>query len=98
MTSRDLSVGAFRLDGKLAVVTGGGSGIGRAIALKFASNGAAVCVLDISHENAEATLRQIVESGGSATAYACDVADQSKVQWSFDKICASNRVYILVNN
>jgi 2-keto-3-deoxy-L-fuconate dehydrogenase len=98
MTSRDLSAGAFRLDGKLAVVTGGGSGIGRAIALKFAANGAAVCILDIRQEDAEATSRQVIKSGGSATAYGCDVTDQSKVKSSFDKICASNRVHILVNN
>src|SRR5713226_1950393 len=98
MTSRDLNAGAFRLDGKLAVVTGGGLGIGRAIALKFAGHGAAVCVLDISQEYAEATSRQIVESGGSATAYACDVTDQSKVKSSFDTIYTRNRVHILVNN
>src|SRR6266480_5407451 len=98
MTSRDLSAEPFRLDDKLAVVTGGGSGIGRAIALKFAANGAAVCILDIRQEDAEATSRQVVESGGSATAFACDVTDQSKVKSSFDKICATNRVHILVNN
>src|SRR2546425_1474735 len=98
MTSRDLSAGPFRLDGKLAVVTGGGTGIGRAIALKFAANGAAVCVLDISQEYAEATSLQIVESGGSATAYACDVTDPAKVESSFDTICMSDRVHILVNN
>jgi NAD(P)-dependent dehydrogenase (short-subunit alcohol dehydrogenase family) len=98
MTNGDLNAGAFRLDGKLAVVTGAGLGIGRAIALKFAAHGAAVCVLDISQEYAETTSRQIVESGGRATPYACDVTDQAKVKSSFDTICASNRVHILVNN
>jgi NAD(P)-dependent dehydrogenase (short-subunit alcohol dehydrogenase family) len=41
---------AFRLDGKLAVVTGGASGIGRAVAQRFASSGACVCVLDVDEE------------------------------------------------
>jgi len=98
MTNGDLRAGAFRLDGKLAVVTGGGLGIGRAIALKFAAHGAAVCVLDISQECAEATSRQIVESGGSATAHACDVTDQAKVKSNFDTIWTSKRVHILINN
>src|SRR3984893_4346224 len=98
MTNRDRNAAAFRLDGKLAVVTGGGLGIGRAIALEFAAHGAAVCVLDVSQQYAEATSRQIVEAGGSATAYACDVTDQVKVKSSFAAICTSNRVHILVNN
>jgi 2-keto-3-deoxy-L-fuconate dehydrogenase len=97
-TGWDSNTGTFSLDGKFAVVTGGGSGIGRAIALKFAAHGAAVCVLDISQEHAEATFRQIIEFGGSAEAHACDVADQARVKSIFDTVCMSNRVHILVNN
>ena len=54
----------FRLDKKTAVVTGGGSGIGRSIALNFAQSGAFVYILDINLKNAEATVKKITEEGG----------------------------------
>jgi NAD(P)-dependent dehydrogenase (short-subunit alcohol dehydrogenase family) len=70
----------FRLDGKVAVVTGGGSGIGRAIALKFAGNGATIRILDISQKDAEAVAAEISSAGGTASAYACDVSNQQQVR------------------
>jgi 2-keto-3-deoxy-L-fuconate dehydrogenase len=88
----------FRLDRKVAVVTGGGSGIGRAIALKFAAHGAAVRVLDLSVGDAEETCQQIVSADGNATAFACDVTDRKQVRETFAQLDAQGPVSILVNN
>jgi NAD(P)-dependent dehydrogenase (short-subunit alcohol dehydrogenase family) len=63
-----------------AVVTGGGSGLGRAIALELASAGAKVVVADIIEESAEATAARIRESGGAAIAAWCDVSDRQAVR------------------
>jgi len=90
--------GEFRLDGKTAVVTGGGSGIGRAIARKFAANGASVHVLDLNLSEAEAVADEIKQSGGVATAWLCDVADQAQTVSLFSKLCETARLDILVNN
>jgi 2-keto-3-deoxy-L-fuconate dehydrogenase len=88
----------FRLDGKVAAVTGGGSGIGRAIALKFATHGAAVRVLDLSLSDAERTCQQIASAGGNAAAFACDVTDQKQMKDTFTKLSEQGPVSILVNN
>jgi len=86
----------FRLDGRVSVVTGGGSGIGRAIALRFAAAGSAVRILDLNFADAEATARLIGQNGGHASACACDVTDLSNVQKVFAAIFAKERVQILV--
>jgi 2-keto-3-deoxy-L-fuconate dehydrogenase len=88
----------FRLDGKTAVVTGGGSGIGRAIALKFAANGAVVRILDISLKDAEGVAAEIASVGGTASAYACDVSNQQQVKAAFSEIARQGSIHILVNN
>lgn len=87
----------FSLHQKTAVVTGGGSGIGQAIAVLFAQQGAFVHILELSADNAASTLAIIErEKGrGRAVAHACDVSDQAMVSATF---AAIGRVDILVNN
>jgi 2-keto-3-deoxy-L-fuconate dehydrogenase len=80
------------------VVTGGGSGIGRAIALRFAAHGADVHVFEIALRDAEATCAQIAAAGGQASAHTCDVTDQAQVKSAFQKLPGEKRPWILVNN
>lgn len=68
---------AFRLDGQVAVVTGAGAGIGRAIAETFAAAGASLMVSDRDVEACDAVAKAIIERGGSAAAMACDVTVES---------------------
>lgn len=90
---------AFRLDGKTAIVTGGGSGIGQAIAKRFAAGGAKIYAIDLQLERAEATVRQIAEAGGSgAAAVECDVTDAAATRRAIDGIAAEGRIDILVNS
>ena len=88
----------FGLDGKMAVITGGGSGIGRAIALKFAASAATVHILDVNLQDAESVASEITNSGGGAWAHACDVGNQAEVISTFATIARQGRVDILVNN
>lgn len=65
---------------KVAIVTGGSNGIGRATALAFAKHGASVMVADIDHVEGEATAEQIRTNGGHATFMVCDVTKEADVQ------------------
>ena len=67
------------LAGKAALVTGAGVGIGRAIALKMASEGARVMVVDLNEETAEETAALICDAGGEAIVFIADVSDESRV-------------------
>jgi 2-keto-3-deoxy-L-fuconate dehydrogenase len=79
-------------------VTGGGSGIGKAIALKFASNGARVSILDLNRDAANETARQITTAGGAAQAAHCDVSDRQSVNAAINEIASQGPIHILVNS
>lgn len=88
----------FRLDGKVAAVTGGGSGIGQAIAFRLAAQGAAIHILDVNQTAAAWTCQQIVETGGTASAHLCDVTRQAEVNARFEELFRNQRIHILINN
>lgn len=89
----------FRLNGKTAVVTGAGSGIGQAIAVLFAASGAKVYLVDLCADKAEATAQQIKAAcGAEAIPVVCDVTDSAATTRAFDKIAAAQPIDILVNS
>ena len=88
----------FRLDGKAAVVTGGGSGIGQAIAVTLAAHGALIRVLDVNESAAAATCELISAAGGTGSAHPCDVTSHPDVQALFDELFRRERIHILINN
>ncbi len=88
----------FSLKDKLAVVTGGGSGIGRAICLALAEQGAILHILEMNKENAKETAMLIENMGGKAHTYGCNVAVQKEVVAAFQSITAKGPVDILINN
>jgi len=85
----------FSLKNKSAVITGGGSGIGKAISLLFAQQGAKVHIVELNAEAAAATVNEITAAGGSALAHTCDVSKQQNVVDLFNLIGVIN---ILINN
>ncbi len=89
----------MRLDSKIALVTGGGRGIGRAIALRFAQEGATVVVDDINEESGIATVAAIREAGGFARFENADVSDPGAAQGLIDAtVEAYGTLDVLVNN
>ena len=87
-----------RLKNKVAVITGGGSGIGKAIALKFAAKSCFVHILDKNIDEARETVREISETRGEGEAHLCDVSNQEEVINVFKAISDVHPVDILVNN
>jgi len=86
----------FPLDGRVALVTGAASGIGRAIAEAYASKGATVAVVDLQLDTAQAVAGQL---GGAATAHRCDVSDRSSVDAAVAEVLdAHGRIDMLVNS
>jgi len=89
----------FRLDERIAVVTGAGQGLGKAIATGLAAFGAALAIVDINEEKAEQTASELVAHGQRAIAVSCDVADEKQVQRMTQKVVDEwGRIDILVNN
>lgn len=85
----------FRLDNKTAVITGGGSGIGKAISVLFAKQGAAVHIIELNEAAAQQTADEIKTEGGISFIHAANVADQEAVVNVFKKV---GPVSILINN
>jgi NAD(P)-dependent dehydrogenase (short-subunit alcohol dehydrogenase family) len=75
-----------RLEGKITIVTGGASGLGRAVSQLFAKNDATVAVLDRNHTQAQEVVKGIIDHGGKATAYQCDVTKENDVINAFDSV------------
>ena len=89
----------MQLEHKIALVTGGGSGIGRAIAQRFAAEGATVVVNDLTLDSAKATVDSLPEGAPAGHPVAADVSDSAQVRAMFDEIeAAHGRLDVLVNN
>ncbi|HJX01317.1 MAG TPA: glucose 1-dehydrogenase [Terriglobales bacterium] len=98
LSSNGDNSGLYRLDGKVAVITGGASGIGQAISLAFAEQGASIHILELDKNNAEQTASTIRKQGGTAEWHLCDVSNQQQVKDVFCQIGGRSPVHILVNN
>lgn len=85
----------FSLKNKTAVITGGGSGIGKATAMLFSRHGANVHIIDVSKDATGVVVQEIQEAGGNASAQVCNVADQQQVKNIFSQI---GSIDILVNS
>lgn len=89
----------MQLQGKLAVITGGGRGIGRSMALAFAQKGANVAVLDLDAADLAQTVRVCTEAGARAQSYMCNIAQEDAVIATLDKIVADfGRLDVMANN
>ncbi|HTZ59368.1 MAG TPA: SDR family oxidoreductase [Acidobacteriaceae bacterium] len=83
--------------GRVAVVTGGASGIGKAIANRLAVNGAQVWVLDIDGTAAKAAAEEITQAGGRVRSLPCNIADPQSVSSAFGSIASAGSIDVLAN-
>lgn len=89
----------MRLKDKVCIVTGSGSGIGQATAIKFALEGAKVAVCDVNETAAANTVKEIIEKGGKAKSYKVDITDKESIQNVVDDLMKQyGRIDVLVNN
>ncbi|WP_420399085.1 SDR family NAD(P)-dependent oxidoreductase [Flagellimonas sp.] len=88
----------FSLNGKVVLITGGGSGIGKAISKTLAEYGAFVNILELSLESAQKTVDEIRSQGGKAAGHQCDVSNQGDVAQLANSIAQSGTIDILINN
>jgi 3-oxoacyl-[acyl-carrier protein] reductase len=89
----------MQIQGKVIAITGGGRGIGRALAQAFAGRGAHVALLDMSAEDLATTQKLCVEAGVQARTYKCNVAQEAEVTQTFDQIVQDfGRLDVLINN
>src|SRR3954471_14123224 len=77
-----------RFEDRTVVVTGAASGIGRATAIRFGSEGARVACLDVDDAGAQRTVETIAAAGGEAVAYACDISDPEQVRATTERLVA----------
>jgi 3-oxoacyl-[acyl-carrier protein] reductase len=89
----------MRLENRVAVITGAGRGIGRAIAMRLAEEGARIVVSDIEASFAESVAQRITEAGGHAVPMAVNVTDGEQVEGMFEEVAEEfGEIHILVNN
>ncbi|MDP6351886.1 MAG: SDR family oxidoreductase [Alphaproteobacteria bacterium] len=89
----------FRIDGDVALITGGGGGLGRIASLALAEAGAHVCVADIDADAAQAVVGEITAAGGGGDAWTLDVMDNDRIVAVIGEIAARHgRIDVLVNN
>ena len=88
----------FSLKNKTVLITGGGSGIGKAIAVTFAAQGAKTHILDFNETTAKETKEEINSFGAIAEVHVCDVSDQKTVSAVVAQIAKNDRIDILINN
>ena len=93
-----MNTALFSLAGRDALITGGGTGIGRQVALSYAAAGARVILCARRIDKLQQTVEEIRNSGGSADCVAMDVTDAASVDAAFERACAERPVSIVVNN